>query len=483
MQSIFRISDIISLGRSFFLLGLIAVAIFIVIYLLLYKKWTKKQKKGSKGRLLVIMLFIFYMVIMVGATVLSRGGYYEGMIHGLFASYQDAWYKFDPIAWRNLILNIAMFVPVGFLLPLGWISCRRFWKTYAIGFFLTIVIEFVQYAAGRGVFEADDILNNTIGTMIGFGLAKLVLLATKEKANRRLYYLTLQLPLICTILFFAGIFGIYSQKEMGNLLAAQNMHYKNVSAYWDGKTQSTEDIQPEDFLSNGSSSKPTLSEQEKEVPVYIVNKASLAQTRTFADTFFANLNTSVEESRIDVYENTVIYWSADDRYSLWITYMGLAYDMTDFSLLNTDPALGCHRAEIEQALAKWDIQIPAQADFSEEENGYYRFYLSQHVTEDGMWDGSLHCRYTSDGRIETINNQLLWYDTYKNVSIISEKDAFEKIQVGAFYCYQNCDNGELILSSCELDYQTDSKGYYRPVYVFTGTLNGDGIQIELPAEK
>ncbi len=48
------------------------------------------------------------------------------------------------------------------------------------GFGFALFIEVVQLITGRGVFETDDIINNTIGAMIGYGLfsvARLIFVA------------------------------------------------------------------------------------------------------------------------------------------------------------------------------------------------------------------------------------------------------------------------------------------------------------------
>ena len=42
------------------------------------------------------------------------------------------------------------------------------------GFGFALFIEVVQLITGRGVFETDDIINNTIGAMIGYGLFSVV---------------------------------------------------------------------------------------------------------------------------------------------------------------------------------------------------------------------------------------------------------------------------------------------------------------------
>ena len=68
---------------------------------------------------------------------------------------------------ENLLGNILIFIPLGFLLPL---LIKRFRNTLAIllaGFFLSVFYECFQLATGIGVFDVDDMLLNTLGTAIG----------------------------------------------------------------------------------------------------------------------------------------------------------------------------------------------------------------------------------------------------------------------------------------------------------------------------
>ena len=60
-----------------------------------------------------------------------------------------------------------MYIPLGCLLPY---SCRLFDKkrnVVLMAMASSSVIEFIQYVCGIGLFEIDDILNNTFGAIIG----------------------------------------------------------------------------------------------------------------------------------------------------------------------------------------------------------------------------------------------------------------------------------------------------------------------------
>ena len=71
--------------------------------------------------------------------------------------------------WQGLI-NILMFLPIGFLC-MNLIKCKKkVWKYLIIFVFITmfsVIIETEQYYMRAGVCEFDDILTNTIGGAIG----------------------------------------------------------------------------------------------------------------------------------------------------------------------------------------------------------------------------------------------------------------------------------------------------------------------------
>ncbi len=67
-----------------------------------------------------------------------------------------------------VIENIIMFVPFGFLLPLVLRKIDSVPKSAAAGFCASLVLETIQLITGRGFFEVADILNNTIGFVLGY---------------------------------------------------------------------------------------------------------------------------------------------------------------------------------------------------------------------------------------------------------------------------------------------------------------------------
>lgn len=67
----------------------------------------------------------------------------------------------------NVLGNIIMFLPLGFLLPLLWRNLECFKKTVMFGFGISLLIEFTQLFLTRAT-DIDDLILNTLGTMLGY---------------------------------------------------------------------------------------------------------------------------------------------------------------------------------------------------------------------------------------------------------------------------------------------------------------------------
>lgn len=79
--------------------------------------------------------------------------------------------NFPSIYWAiiNLVGNVVVFIPLGFLLPISFKKIKHFPKTFFISLALILLIEFGQLLTGLGEFDVDDILLNILGASFGYG--------------------------------------------------------------------------------------------------------------------------------------------------------------------------------------------------------------------------------------------------------------------------------------------------------------------------
>ena len=76
-------------------------------------------------------------------------------------------------AFINLAGNVAMFVPLGFLLPAASEKKRTFFRTFFTSAGLIVAVEVLQLFTLLGSCDIDDLILNAIGVVLGYGLWKL----------------------------------------------------------------------------------------------------------------------------------------------------------------------------------------------------------------------------------------------------------------------------------------------------------------------
>ena len=86
-----------------------------------------------------------------------------------FWSYRDYFNGTDTSLMKQIIANVIMFIPIGFLSGM-----LKGWKGIYIGACFSVIIEVTQLITQRGLFEFDDIIHNTIGTIVGVAIFMLM---------------------------------------------------------------------------------------------------------------------------------------------------------------------------------------------------------------------------------------------------------------------------------------------------------------------
>lgn len=171
-------SDIIHFIENYLLQGILFATVFSGITLLGYMTYLRSQKQSLKAMLTrkhlykaslwYVMLIYFYMIIAI--TLLSRSEARIAKVNlKLFST-------FGKQFWCQIFIyeNILMFVPYGILVYLLFQRFRKVYWMWGIGFGSSLLIEITQYATKRGYFQVDDIFNNVLGMVIGYGLGWLI---------------------------------------------------------------------------------------------------------------------------------------------------------------------------------------------------------------------------------------------------------------------------------------------------------------------
>ena len=124
----------------------------------------RKRRKKEAAAVLPLVLFGFYLSVMLVITFLSResGG---GSVFDL--KLFSTW----GINNRNnamVVENVLLFIPYGFFGCWAFERTKSFLWCTLLGVGTSLSIECLQLATGRGFFQIDDIVTNTMGAMAGY---------------------------------------------------------------------------------------------------------------------------------------------------------------------------------------------------------------------------------------------------------------------------------------------------------------------------
>ena len=143
------------------LIEIMAAAVFIVPIWCIYNKFCFHSRK----RTIIYMIFGFYLT-----AVLALVGFPNiiSLKVELTVNIIPFVYMIDDLV--NACLNVLLFIPFGFFLPVLWKEFRSVKRIFAAGFTMTLFIEAAQIFTGRAT-DIDDIITNIAGTLIGYLIA------------------------------------------------------------------------------------------------------------------------------------------------------------------------------------------------------------------------------------------------------------------------------------------------------------------------
>lgn len=146
----------------------IMVWLLMIVVVKIVNNRRKRQEKQAVPYWTTVHFFS-YLILMLVITFLSREtGSSSGIDLQIGSSMR--------INNRNnalVVENVLLFIPYGFLY--GWWKQGRgfFFRSIMLGFVTSLGIESLQLVTGRGIFQLDDIITNTLGCLLGALVYKL----------------------------------------------------------------------------------------------------------------------------------------------------------------------------------------------------------------------------------------------------------------------------------------------------------------------
>ena len=134
------------------------------------------MKKGKYKKYFPLVLFCIYFGFIIWKTLIDResGERRSNLIP--FWEYAKV-INNDQRSYfiGQIIGNILLLMPLGFLISFlkkfHDIKCK---KVFLFALCFSVFIELTQYATGRGLMEFDDVFNNTLGAVLGYGVYRLI---------------------------------------------------------------------------------------------------------------------------------------------------------------------------------------------------------------------------------------------------------------------------------------------------------------------
>lgn len=439
--------------------ALIGLAVGAALLVPLNRKRRREGARFPRGQAAAILLLLCYLGGLAAVTFMNRmeSGMGMGIQLRPFLAFWEAWNAFTLQVWLNPLLNVAMFLPLGVLLPLSVKRFQRWYWMLAAGAGISLVIEGLQHFLSRGQADVDDLICNTLGAMLGYCLVMLFLSLKGKRWKCAGAYAALP---VLSIAALAGVFLAYHFQPYGNLADAP---------IYAANTKEVEWVQ-----------ECALSDEPGPSGVYWAEPFTKESCDAFAMEFLGQLGVEInfESPDVDVnyYDNIAAY--TDHRtYSLWVNYKDRSYHYTDDRVdrdLRHIEKDGTSESELRSALEKLGIDVPGAARFIvvNREKGRYAFQ-AESVVEDGVLTvGELTCWAAEDGVLFRVDNALSVSALQGDAAVISSEEAYDRLCAGRFSwmdvpMFDALSPKRVRVVACNLEYLTDSKGFRQPVYMFT----------------
>ena len=85
----------------------------------------------------------------------------------------------------NIIGNFAMFIPTGVMVPLIYKSRNTLLRAVGVGVLLSLIIELIQLPFAVRASDIDDLILNTAGCLLGYGLYAIARTIRRAICRRR----------------------------------------------------------------------------------------------------------------------------------------------------------------------------------------------------------------------------------------------------------------------------------------------------------
>ena len=175
-------------------------------------QYSDKGLKENRGHIICLMIFAVYMIGVFHFT--GAGTIFDIWHYGM--EFHEERINLIPFSDPNIDyvgygLNVVLFLPLGFLLPLAWPAFNKVRYALVSGMLISLLVEISQLLNFRST-DIDDLILNTAGAVLGFFLSFVM---KRDKAVRE--YGKWEI-VVYVLAIFAGHFFLYNELGMAGLL-------------------------------------------------------------------------------------------------------------------------------------------------------------------------------------------------------------------------------------------------------------------------
>ena len=157
--------------------------------------WVKYRRPDWKQESLLLLLYINFAVII--RFVFFPKALADGHVQPLVFDPAEVFpfrmnlvplvhlFEYDnvrDIIW-NVVGNMALFIPTGILLPIIYRNLDNPWKVGITGALISLSIEILQLPFASRATDVDDLILNTMGVIVGYGIYTAVKRLTNNSMN------------------------------------------------------------------------------------------------------------------------------------------------------------------------------------------------------------------------------------------------------------------------------------------------------------
>jgi len=165
-----------------------AILLLISVIWLLVRFFVRKREKHFSLKRELELLLVYICIIVVARFTFFPFSKVNGQIQPLILDVSKIFpprlnlipivylfdYEIPREAWINVIGNTAMFVPLGIVWPAVFRKLDTHAKAIAAGTGFSLTIEILQLPFFDRVSDIDDLILNSLGFLLGYGIFLLV---------------------------------------------------------------------------------------------------------------------------------------------------------------------------------------------------------------------------------------------------------------------------------------------------------------------